>query len=146
MPDFMINEGVFVFPSGWEDRSVTAVTFPVGDPTPSATITVTRESSRDPKQTLGSYVSLQLATLAKTCGGFQLIRHIPTQLSGVTAVLAEVTWTTPEKLEVRQVIVTTFIQPQYVVITATATADRFSEFENVFYSIINSFRAKRPHG
>ena len=146
MPDFAINEGVFTFPPGWEDRSVTAVTFPAGDPTPSASLTVTRETIRDSKQTLTSYVNEQLARLAKTCSAFQMIRHLPTQLSGISAVLAEFTWATPEKVSVRQVIVITFIQSQFVVITATASVDRFPEFEPVFYNVINSFRTRTAHG
>lgn len=142
MPDFMFNEGVLTLPPGWEDKSVTAITFPAGSPIPAATLTITRETLKDPQQPLTSYVGEQLTNLAKTCPGFQLIRHAPSQISNFSAELAEFTWTAPEQILVRQVVVVTLLQPQALVFTATATVDRFPEFEPIFYSVINSFRLR----
>ncbi len=142
MPWFVINEGMFEIPDGWEDRSVTAISFPAGSNIPAASLTVTRETIKDPKETLESYVNGQLAKLAKTCAAFQLIRHLPTRLSGLPAEVVEFNWNTPEKIAVRQLMVITFWESQSLVITSTAAVDRFVEFQPMFEAILTSFRVR----
>ncbi len=139
---FAINEGMFQLPDGWEDRSVTAISFPAGSNTPAASVTVTRERIKDSGETLSSYVNSQLAKLAKTCAAFQLIRHAPAYLGGLPAELAEFRWKTPEKIVVRQLMVIAFWGSQSLVMTSTAEVDAFAGFEPVFESILSSFRLR----
>jgi len=133
---------MFQLPDGWEDHSVTAISFPVGSKIPAASVTVTRETLKDSQESLSSYVNAQMAKLAKTCAGFQLVRHMPTELSGLPAEVVEFTWKTPEKITVRQIMLISFWKSQSLVITSTAAVERFVEFQPVFESILTSFRAR----
>lgn len=144
MAIFAINEGSFELPDDWEDKSVTAISFPSGSKVPAASITVTREMIKDKKETLSSYVNGQLVNLAKTCPAFQLVRHIPAKLNGLLAESVEFTWKTPEKIAVRQLMVVTFVKSHSLVITSTAAAERFAEFQPVFEAVIASFRVREP--
>ena len=142
MHPFIVNEGVFEIPDGWEDKSITALSFPVGAPKPEASLTVTRETVNTSDQTLAKYVDLQLTKVAKACGGFQLIQRAPRPIGGLPGELVEFTWKTPDGMEVRQLMGVIFYESQSLVITTTAATARFPEFQSIFEGIFSSFRAR----
>ncbi len=142
MSAFFINEGVFQIPDGWENKSVTALSFPIGAAKPDASLTVTRETIDASALTLAKYVDAQLAKLAKVCVGFQLVQRAPTQIGGAPGELVEFTWKTPDSIEVRQLMGVIFHESQSLVITATAATNRFAEFQSIFEAIFGSFRIR----
>ena len=143
MPGFAINEGVFQIPDGWEDKSITALSFPRGASVPSASVTVTRELLVNPNETLLAYVDVQLTKLAKTCAAFQLTQRKDWELNGDPAQILDFTWKTPDGIRVRQFMIVSFWNSQSLVFTYTATIDKFVEFQPTFESIIASFRVRR---
>ena len=143
MPAFVINEGVFQIPDGWEDKSITALSFPKGAPIPSASVTVTRELLTDPHVTLPSYVETQLMKLAKTCAAFHLTERKDWELNGDPTQVLDFTWKTPDGVHVRQLMVVLFWNGQSLVFTYTSTIDKFAEFQPLFENIIGSFNARR---
>jgi hypothetical protein len=143
MPAFAINEGMFQIPEGWEDKSITALSFPSGAPVPSASVTVTRELLVNPNEALPAYVDVQLNKLAKTCAAFQLAQRKDWELNGDPAQVLDFTWKTPDGTHVRQLMIVSFWGSQSLVFTYTATIDKFAEFQSLFESMIASFHARR---
>jgi hypothetical protein len=139
MPPFLINEGRFEVADGWEDRSVTLLTFPPGSPKPDATFTVTRETM-NPNASLGSYIDQQLVKLASTCPQFQLLRRADVSLGGMPSYLLEYTWRTPDLGAIHQLQAVLVAGAKAVALTATASADKFPAFAATFQSLLQSFR------
>ncbi|HKF58432.1 MAG TPA: DcrB-related protein, partial [Blastocatellia bacterium] len=76
MSVFFINEGTFEVGDDWDDKSVTALTFPSGSKVPEASFTVTRDPlSPTASAAIGDYVDEQLSKLARSCQQFDLIRR-----------------------------------------------------------------------
>ncbi len=143
MPAFVINEGMFQVPDGWEDKSITALSFPKGAPVPSASVTVTRELMTDPHVTLPGYVDAQLTKLAKTCAAFHLTQRKDSELHGDPSQVLDFTWKTPDGVHVRQQMIVIFWNGQSLVFTFTSTIDKFTEHQPLFDSIAASFNARR---
>ncbi len=142
MPGFAINEGMFQIPEGWEDKSITALSFPKGAAIPSASLTVTRETLTDPNLALAPYVDAQLTKLAKTCHAFQILHRDDWEICGDPAQRIEFTWTTPERMHIHQLMTVMFWGAQALVITATATSDKFPEYHAVFEEFVANFRVR----
>jgi hypothetical protein len=143
MPVFFINEGSFEVDAGWDDRSVTALTFPSGAQTPEASFTVTRDplNPQNP-DSIVDYVNGQLSKLARSCQQFDLIRREDATISEQPGQLVEFTWKTPEGAVVRQIQAVFILEGKAVVLTGTAPKVRFADFNEVFQSMIASFRTR----
>lgn len=134
---------MFQIPDGWEDKSITALSFPKGAPVPSASVTVTRELLSDPHVTLPGYVDAQLTKLAKTCSAFHLTQRKDWQWQGDPAQILDFTWKTPDGVHVRQQMVVIFWNGQSLVFTFTSTIDKFAEHQPLFDGIVSSFNPRR---
>jgi hypothetical protein len=143
MSIFFINEGTFDVDDGWNDRSVTALTFPSGMQTPEASFTVTRDSlAPGAGSTVGDYVDEQLSRLARSCPQFDLIRRDDTTISEQPGQLVEFTWKTPEGKLVRQIQGVLISNGTALMMTGTSPKDRFPDFSEAFHSMIGSFRLR----
>src|SRR5215468_8582236 len=97
MSVFFINEGTFEVDDSWDDKSVTALTFPSGSKTPDASFTITRDPlSPTASAAIGDYVDEQLSKLARSCQQFDLIRRDDTIVSEQPGQVVEFTWKTPD--------------------------------------------------
>jgi len=143
MSTFFINEGTFEVGDDWDDKSVTALTFPSGQQAPDASFTVTRDPL--PPGASGSlvdYVDEQLSKLARSCQQFDLIRRDNATIGEVPGQLIEFTWKTPEAKVVRQIQGVLIREGIALVLTGTAPRDRFADFSDTFDDIIGSFRLR----
>jgi hypothetical protein len=143
MPGYAINEGMFQIQDGWEDKSVTALSFPSGATVPSASITVTREVLTNPSAPLATYVDEQLKKLAKACPAFQMNQRSAWELNGEPAELLDINWKTPERIHVRQWLVLLVWNEKALVFTYTSSTDKFDEFRPYFEQIMSSFCVRR---
>lgn len=141
MATFVINEGQFEIADGWEDRSVTLLTFPPGHPKPDATFTVTRETM-NAGGSLAAYIEQQLVKLASTCPQFQLLNRADVNLGGTPSHLLEYTWRTPDLGAIHQLQAVLVSGAKAVALTATAQADKFPAFAAAFQSLFQSFRLR----
>lgn len=143
MPVFLINEGSFEIGEGWDDKSVTALTFPAGSQAPEASFTVTRDPlSAGAPGSVGDYVDEQLSKLARSCQQFDLIRRDDATISERPGQLVEFTWKTPEGAIVRQIQAVLILEGKALVLTGTAPKSRFADFSDVFQNMIASFRTR----
>jgi len=141
MSVFFINEGTFEVGDDWDDKSVTALTFPSGSKAPEASFTVTRDPlSPTASAAIGDYVDEQLSKLARSCQQFDLIRRDEATISERPAEVVEFTWKTPDGAIVRQVQAALILEGKALVLTGTAPKGRFPDFSDVFQKMIVSFR------
>jgi hypothetical protein len=141
MSIFFINEGTFEVNDGWDDRSVTALTFPSGMQAPEASFTVTRDPLTPGAGTsVSDYVDEQLSKLARSCQQFDLIRRDDTTIADQPGQTVEFTWKTPEGKAVRQIQGVLISDAIALVLTGTSPRDRFPDFADTFHSMIGSFR------
>lgn len=142
MPGYAINEGMFQIPDGWEDKTVTLLSYPAGSAKPAASVTVTRERLPGPPPTLKAYVDAQLEKLATALGSFHLLQRTQIELDGQPTECMEFTWKTPERAEVRQLMAVIFWGSYSLVLTTTAGTDVFANWQPVFQDILTSFRVR----
>jgi hypothetical protein len=143
MSIFFINEGTFEVGDGWDDRSVTALTFPAGMQTPEASFTVTRDPLvPGAGSSVSDYVDEQLSRLARSCPQFDLIRRDDATIADQPGQLVEFTWKTPEGKLVRQIQGVLISNATALVLTGTAPRDRFADFSDTFRSMVGSFRLR----
>src|SRR5262245_6024220 len=141
MPTYVMNEGAFDVPGAWQDRSVTALSFPAGAQKSDATLTVTRDPSSRTTVSLPAYVDKQLVDMAKSCPRFDLITREDLALAGTHAQLVEYTWRTPDGTQVHQLQVVTLMPAgDALVFTATAPDDIFDRYASTLRDAILSFR------
>jgi len=144
MSVFFMNEGTLEVGDGWDDKSVTALTFPSGSKAPEASFTVTRDPlSPGASASVGDYVDEQLSRLARSCQQFDLIRREDATISERPAELVEFTWKTPDGAVVRQVQAVLILEGTALVLTGTAAKGRFADFSDVFQNMITSFRTRQ---
>lgn len=144
MSDFLINEGTFDVGDGWDDKSVTALTFPSGSHTPEASFTVTRDPlGAGTPAAIGHYVDEQLSKLARSCQQFDLLRRDDVTISDRPAELIEFSWKTPDGAVVRQVQGVLILEGMALVLTGTAPKSRFADFSGIFQNMIASFRTRQ---
>jgi len=144
MPAFFINEGTFEVDGDWDDKSVTALTFPSGSQVPEASFTVTREPlSPGGQVSVADYVDEQLSKLARSCQQFDLIRRDDTIVSEQPGQVVEFTWKTPDGAVVRQVQAVLMCDTRVLVLTGTAPKGRFADYSDVFQKMISTFRIRK---
>jgi hypothetical protein len=144
MPLYRINEGDLEVPGGWEDRTVTALSFPSKAAKPEASFAITRDNHVASDKTLASYVDQQLVDMAKTCPRFELIARSRIEIDATPAEQLQFTWRSPDGTTVQQQQ-TVILMADHVALTFTATAPRakFGEYAPVFASLVETFRLRR---
>lgn len=142
MPNFRFNDGEIEVPLDWEDKTVVALSFPTGTKQASATMTVTRELSKE--ATLATYIDKQLVEMAKTFPRYELLKREEMIVDQQPAVQLEFTWRTPDNIFVHQQQ-TILITPKKVILTLTATTqkNKFKEYKQTFQSLVQSFRLSK---
>jgi hypothetical protein len=141
MPTYVMNEGAFELPGGWQDRTVTALSFPGGGQKSDATLTVTRDPSSRSSASLPAYVDKQLVDMAKSCPRFDLIGRKELSLAGAYAQSVEYTWRTPDGTQVHQLQVVTLMPAgDALVFTATAPDEIYDRYASTLRDAILSFR------
>ncbi len=139
-----MNEGEFNVPENWDDKTVTALSFPAGAKKPEASFAVTRDVNVAPGASLASYVDKQLVDLAKTCPRFELVSRDRLEIDGAPAEQLRFTWRSPDGTGVEQQQ-TSFLLPAKGALTFTATAQhsKFSEFAPLFSGLVAGFRFRK---
>jgi hypothetical protein len=141
MPAYLINEGAFEIPAGWQDKSVIALVFPANAPTSEASLTVTRDPAAQHSESLSAYVDRQLVDMARTCAHFDLIRRQEVLLFGVAGQTVEYTWRRPDGKYVQQLqVISLSASGDALVFTGTASTEDFPRYERVLRDAILSFR------
>ena len=144
MGTFRINEGQLEVPEGWEDRSVTALSFPAKSQKPEASFAITRDSSLTEGTTLSAYVDRQMVDMAKTCPRFEVLSRVGLDIDGNPAESLLIAWRSPDGSFVQQEQ-TILLLPTGValVFTATASKIRFAEYAPAFKKLISSFSLRK---
>ncbi|HEY6330930.1 MAG TPA: DcrB-related protein [Blastocatellia bacterium] len=143
MSDFFMDEGSLELDDGWDDRTVTALTFPAGSQKPEASLSVTRDPLRPGLQiSLAGYVDEQLTRLAKSCQQFRLIERQETTIGDLPAELVEFVWKTPDGFLMHQIQAVLILTGKVMVLTGTAQSDKYAGFSDIFQQMIMSFRPR----
>jgi hypothetical protein len=143
MSEYLMDEGSLELDEGWDDRTVTALTFPTGSQRPDASLSVTRDPLRPGFQiSLPGYVDEQLTRLAKSCQQFRLIDRQETTIGDLPAELVEFVWKTPDGFLMHQIQAVLMLAGKVLVLTGTAQTDKYSEFSDIFRQMIMSFRPR----
>ncbi|MGH9760811.1 MAG: DcrB-related protein [Blastocatellia bacterium] len=143
MPVYFVNEGTFELKDHWDDKSVTALTFPPGSRVPDASFSITRDPLKPTvRVSLSGYVDEQLSKLAKQCQQFELVKRGDATVAELPAELVEFTWKTPDGSQVHQLQVVLILPEEVFVLTGTASREKYPEFSGVFYDLIMSFRPR----
>ena len=127
-------------PDGWTDRSV----YCAGGPTLrgfKCSIAVTAES-RPALDDLPAYVRVQLRQLEGQLTDFAPAPGAEQPVPEGAAQRIDYTWTTPEKVPVRQVQWYLYRRPHVWVITATAHKEAFAEIESLLKQVVGQFSLK----
>ena len=141
MPVYVMNEGGFDIPAGWQDKTVTALVFPEYAASSDASLTVTRDPAAKQSPSLPAYVDKQLIDMARTCSQFDLIQREDVTLHGVQAQSIEYTWRRPDGKSVRQLqLVMLTSSRDALMFTGTALADDYPRYQDVLKRAILSFR------
>ena len=143
MPLFKFNDGSLDLPTGWEDRTVVALSFPTGSSKPDASFAITRDRSASEDASLASYVDRQLVDMAKSCPRFELVRRERIALNGENAETMEFTWRSPDGSFVRQrQTIVRLKSGVALAMTGTAPSKRFEEFSDAFQGLVQTFRLR----
>jgi len=141
MPRYLLNEGLLQIPEGWQDKTVTALSFPAGAAKADASFAVTRDPAAAQSPSLASYVDRQLVDMAKGCPKFELIERHDAALGNAPAQSVSYTWRSPDGTIVQQWQTITRLQSgTALVLTATAPRDKFPQFQSAFEEMISSFQ------
>jgi hypothetical protein len=142
-PTFRFNDGEFEIPSGWEDRSVIALSFPAGAKKPEASFAVTRDNSAGQESSLGLYVDKQLVDLAKACPRFELIRRDQVKTNDLVGQQLEFRWKSPDGTTVRQEQTILLLKTgTALTLTGTAPDPKFAEYAPLFRHMFDRFRLR----
>jgi len=136
-----MNEGEFRVTKGWEDKTVTGLSFPVGSKQPTATFAVTRDAQGGAGRTLQQYVDRQMIELAKACARFDLVEREEATVDGEPAQRVTFSWRTPDGIVVQQQqTIVKLATGVMLTFTATAPRNKFKDHAARFHSFVESFR------
>jgi hypothetical protein len=141
MPRHLLNEGVLQIPDDWQDKTVTALSFPAGASKADASFAVTRDPAAANLPSLAAYVDKQLVEMAKGCPKFELIERHEASLGGAPAQSVSYTWRSPDGTIVQQLQAISLLgSGTALVLTATAPRDKFAQFATTFENMMSSFQ------
>jgi hypothetical protein len=143
MTEYVVDEGTIELDGDWDDKSVTALTFPAGSQRPDASFSITRDALPPGAPiSLAVYVDQQLSRIAKSCPEFRFIDRHDATIADLPSELVEFTWKTPDAIVVHQIQAVLMLARKVLVLTGTAPADKYSAYSEVFNSLIMSFRTR----
>jgi hypothetical protein len=144
MTEYVVDEGTLELDGTWDDKSVTALTFPAGSQRPDASFSITRDALPPGSSiSLAGYVDQQLAKIAKSCQEFKFIDRREATVADLPSEFVEFTWKTPDGIVVHQIQAVLILARKVLVLTGTAAVDKYSAFSDVFDALIMSFRTKQ---
>lgn len=141
---FQMNEGALSVPPQWEDKTITALSFPAGSRSPEASFAITRDPGGNGAGSLSGYVDRQVADLAKTCRKFSLIDRHACTVDNLPAEVIEFSWQSPDGMGVvQQQTVLLLSSGVALTFTGTARREKFSSYADMFQQMVGSFQVRK---
>ncbi|MEA5115913.1 MAG: DcrB-related protein [Geobacteraceae bacterium] len=143
MQTLRMKEGEIEIPSGWEDKTIHVLSFPVGAKESDASFTVTRARLEE-NDSLKAYIDLQLVKIAKMFPRFSMISRDQVTVDGQEAEHLVFTWRSEKGVTLRQEqTVIALADEKVLVLTATATKDAYHLHADAFCGMVTQFRFHR---
>lgn len=139
MNTYHINEGFFHFPTGYEDETTHALTWPPqNDTTSPFSLTLNRDRLQD-QDTLKTYVAYQIQTLKQDLEHCQIFARRSRRIDGLAAEEIEFTWLSDgDKMAQRQAYVAH--KGNVLVFTATMIEKFTPEGHQYWEDILSQFQ------
>lgn len=102
-----------------------------------ASIVISRDYETK-SDTVEHYADLQLVEAAKKLPKYKLVRRSEIQVSGRSAIQADYSWATPERVEVRQRQAILQCKDYFLTLTLTTPAKDFSRYEGTWSETIKN--------
>ncbi|MGH8054144.1 MAG: DcrB-related protein [Stenotrophomonas sp.] len=139
MPNYHLHEGLLCVPAGWRDQSMNVFRLPGKNSNKDAAIILTRDYET-PLATAAEYADAQQEAARKSFPGYRQIERIEAQIDGQPAAVVDYQWRSNGSALLRQRQLYVRHQSVMLTLTASAMADEFAQIDEMWPTLLASFK------